>query len=152
MAAAPLPMPWLLRWGYRLSILFGVLLFIGAVLTSFGWSDVSGLKNAPFGEWNIPVWVGNAFIASVFMVVIGYSIRNQQPNSRSLICAFWAVSVALAAAEYFIARQQSGSLVAGVWLATVALNSILTIAVGGWYLFGKRSVRQYFESLRAPTA
>ena len=152
MATAPLPMPALLRWGYRLALLCGGLLFVTALSTSFGCSDVSELKSMPFGEWNVPVWVGHAFISSGFMIAIGYSLRNRQPGARKLIVAFWFTGLVLLIGDFFLARQQSGGQVAGVWVATAFLNSLLAIAFGAWYLFGKQNVRQYFERLRAPEA
>jgi hypothetical protein len=144
-----LPMPTLIRWGYRLSLILGCLMALMAIATALGWSDTSRLKDAPFGSWNVPVWVANALLAACFLIPIGLSLRAQKPNSRRLILALWLASFGCLGVEYLLARQESGAPVALGWLLSNVILSIPTLGISTWYLFSKRNVVAYFDALRS---
>ena len=97
---AEVPMPTLIRWGYRISLFLGIFTLFVALFAAVGWGDTSGLKELPFGEWNLPVWGVNALVGGGFLTAIGYSLRAKHPGSRKLIVAFWIASLLMLIAEY----------------------------------------------------
>ena len=73
-AESPVPMPALILWGYRISLLVGALSVLVAISVASGLGSVPNLRELPFGEWNLPVWGANTLIGGAFLLAIGYTL------------------------------------------------------------------------------
>ena len=137
--------PLLLRIGKTVSLVVGSLFILAALLGSLGLVDTAKLKGSQLGDRALPFWSVCTYLFGVLLVAIGIGLRSRSSWARPLMLWFWGI-LALLNIAWFVLELGHGKV------ATADFTSILILPVAAWYLYGKRSVRAYFDSLKVRQA
>jgi hypothetical protein len=123
----------------------GSLFILAALLGSLGLVDTAKLKSSQLGDRALPFWSVCTYLVGVLLVAIGIGLRSRSPWARPLMVCFWGI-LALLNIAWFVFALDHGKV------ATADFTSILILPVAAWYIYGKRSVRTYFDSLKVRQA
>ena len=132
--------PALLTVGMVFSTLFGAcfLLGFGCAVFDIGSFNIDG---EPVSAREFLAHSGVIlFVFGSVLLAIAFSIWKDKPWSRWMIVFFWLCGAAIGIGT---------SLSSADDLFQVVFSWVVFMAISVWYLFGKRTVREYYRSLEA---